>query len=150
MRVLHSPLGRRTVSPLQLVPAVHDLPPAWDGVLVTWGEWSSGRSTLAHHVPADQLACDECGTVDEKTVNFGRRPPEPGATFKADRRKRTRTGHIYSVTEEVPAWPVKDLFAFRCRHCGHDTISDERTGETWDLDASDYGDTGSWPTETLF
>jgi hypothetical protein len=52
---------------------------------------------------------------------------------------------------EVPAWPIARLNVLRCTGCGLDQVTDLETGEVWDLDPSDYTDTGSWPdTETLF
>jgi hypothetical protein len=120
-----------------------DLPPYWDGVKVDWHEWADSRSTLPFHAPADQLACDHCGVVDEPLTCFGLRQPEPGATFPVDRIKTTKSGHQYTKTIDVPAWPVIDLTAARCRHCHHDVITDTRTGTTWDLDATDYGPQGS-------
>lgn len=38
------------------------------------------------------------------------------------------------------------LLAFRCA-CGRDEVRDERTGETWVLDPSDYGTAGSTHTD---
>jgi len=139
------------MSVLQSVPMAHDLPPFWDGVPVEWSDWSNGRTTLAYHATAAELACDKCGAVDENQVTKGKRPPPEGATFEGRAFvKRTKSGRAYGITTKVDAWPVYDLAAFRCRHCGHDRVLDERTGETWDLDPDDYQDNGSWPTDTLF
>lgn len=108
----------------------HDLPPFWDGEPITWHGWppEESRTTLIHHVPADRMACEQCGTVDERLTNWGSRPPTP----------------------DGPSWPVRDIWAARCRHCGHDQVHDERTNETWDLEPDDYTDTGSTETDTLF
>lgn len=101
------------------------LPDLWDWEPVQWGEWSPPRrSTLLLHMPAEAMACEKCGTVDENLVAFGKRPARP--SMGQDR-------------------PLRDLYAYRCRHCGHDTVTDQRTGEHWDLDESDYGITGSNP-----
>lgn len=107
----------------------HDLPPLWDGQPITWHGWSPDtHTTLILHTPADRMACERCGTVDERRINWGSRPPAP----------------------DGPGWPVRDLWAARCRHCGHDQVTDERTGECWDLDPDDYGDSGSTEIDTLF
>lgn len=117
-----------------------ELPDLWDWEPVQWGEWSSlHRSTLLLHVPADRMACNKCGAIDESRVAFGKRPA------------RADLAQLH---------PLKDLVAHRCRHCGHDTVEDRRTGEWWDLDESDYGIAGSTrpqppapspePQETLF
>lgn len=110
----------------------YDLPPSWDGVPVTWGQWTKHRTTLAYHLPAEALACEQCGSVDERAVNWGTRPP----AAEADNRG--------------PFHPLRDLCALRCRHCGHDQVLDERTDETWDLGPEDYTAEGSTPIETLF
>lgn len=103
-----------------------DLPPFWDGEPVQWDPWKNIRTTLALHLPADALACDKCGTVDEPATCWGSRPAYPGPH------------------------PIRDLSAARCRHCGHDVVTDHRTDQTWDLEPEDYGPAGSHPTETLF
>lgn len=129
----------------------NDLPPFWDGVPVTWTDWSDDtRSTLILHLPAEALACDQCGSVDESRHAFGTRPPPEGATVTTTRTKKTKSGREYVVHENVPARPVRDLRASRCRHCGHDTIHDERTDQTWDLDETDYGPEGSAEDGVLF
>lgn len=135
---------------LQLVPTRPDLPPFWDGVPVEWSEWSQARSTLILHAPPETLACDQCGTVDEVMINFGKRPPEK-PTFTTTRTKTTKSGHKYGVPAEVKSWPVRDIYAARCRHCGHDRVTDLRTDEVWDLDESDYAPEGSYEhADTLF
>lgn len=101
---------------------IHDLPPLWDLEPVEWTIWSTVRSTLALHLPAEELACQECGAVDEPMISWGKRGP------------------------------FRDIYAARCRHCWHDVVTDTRTGERWDLDPSDYGPAGSTnpTTDTLF
>lgn len=128
----------------------HDLPPQWDGEPVTWRPWHAARTTLQFHAPPEALACEQCGTVDEPAVARGSRPPADGATFTVSEPRRTRSGREYVRRVQRPAWPVRDLTAYRCRHCGHDQVRDDRTGEQWDLDAEDYGDDGSRPADVLF
>lgn len=126
-----------------------DLPPRWDGEPITWGQWAEHDTTLAYHAPADALACEKCGTVAERSVNWGSRPPAT-ETVLSPVPKRTRKGREYINYEQVPAHPVRDLCALRCRHCGHDQVTDERTGELWDLGPEDYTAEGSGPIDTLF
>ena len=127
----------------------NDLPPAWDGVPITWHGWTAHRSTLPLHVPADALCCRKCGAVGENLINWGTRPPaEP--TWIIDKELTTKSGHRYRAPREVQSWPVRDIYAARCRHCRHDVVTDERTGEVWDLDESDYGPDGSTEKDTLF
>ena len=99
-----------------------DLPPLWDGVPVEWGDWSRFDTTLPLHLPVEATACDQCGTIGESDLAWGKRGP------------------------------TRNLSAHRCRHCGHDTVHDHLTGEHWDLDPDDYGMAGSQAPEpdTLF
>lgn len=135
---------------LHLVHARPDLPPFWDGVPVTWDAWSDVRSTLILHVPAEAMACDQCGAVDENLIAWGLRPPAE-ATYMTTKVKTLKSGRKYDRQVEVEAWPVRDIYAARCRHCGHDRVTDTRTDEVWDLDETDYVPEGSYEhNDTLF
>lgn len=134
---------------LQLVSSRHDLPPFWDGVPVEWGEWSDIRSSIILHVPADHMACDKCGAIDESLIAWGLRSASE-ATVATTKTKTTKSGRKYSIVCDVPAWPIRDIYAARCRHCGHDRVTDMRTDEVWDLDESDYAPEGSYPADMLF
>ncbi|MFJ4286420.1 hypothetical protein ACIPY0_12315 [Paenarthrobacter nicotinovorans] len=137
--------------PLTLVHSRHDLPPFWDGEKVIWDEWTDCRTTLILHVPADQMACDKCGAVDESLIAWGLRDPAHGAMTTETRIKKTRSGKTYEAIQEVPARPQRDIYAARCRHCGHDVVTDTRTDERWDLEPEDYGAEGSYEhKDTLF
>lgn len=99
------------------------LPDLWDWEPVTWGEWiTPPPSTLVLHLPVEATACDQCGTIGEILLAFGKRPAR----------------HDLGETT-----PTKNLHAYRCADCGHNTVHDKRTGEHWDLDESDYGPAGS-------
>ncbi|UYM26626.1 hypothetical protein SEA_BAUER_77 [Arthrobacter phage Bauer] len=137
-----------TEAGLRLVHSRYDLPPSWDGLKVAWDAWSDVRTTLPLHLPAEDMACDKCGTVDEFLIAWGLRDPaEPTCT--TTRTKTTRSGRKYDVQVEVPARPMRDIYAARCRHCSHDIVTDTRTNERWDLDETDYGPEGS-TSDTLF
>ena len=125
----------------------HDLPVSWDGVPVTWRPWSDARSTLAYHASDEELACEQCGLIDEPITTSGLRPALDRATRAELRTRHTRSGHPYTVAVDVPTTPVYDLHTFRCRGCGHDTVLDDRTGELWDLEPDDYGPDGSTDTK---
>lgn len=133
---------------LRIVHSRHDLPPSWDGQPVTWDAWSDVRTSLAYHLKPEQLACDQCGAIDEPLIAWGLRPPAE-ATYTTTKTKTTRSGHKYEAQVEVPAHPVRDIYAARCRHCSHDVVTDTRTDERWDLEDHDYGPEGS-TADTLF
>jgi hypothetical protein len=136
---------------MKLAHSRNDLPNSWDGEPVEWTGWTAHRSTMIYHAPPDVFCCRQCGTVDERLINFGKRPPET-ATYPSTRTRTTRSGRTYEQEIEVPSWPVVDLVASRCRHCRHDVVTDLRTDQVWDLEDEDYGPDGSNPPqpETLF
>jgi len=109
------------------MPAQNDLPPSWDGAPVEWWGWGSTDSSLAYHLPLDQLACTLCGSLAGARINWGsRHDPAEGRQ-------------------------IRNIWAARCEDCGHDQVHDTLTKETWDLDPDDYGPDGSTETkETLF
>lgn len=88
------------------------------------------------HSPAHEFACTGCGWI-------------PDSELRA-------TGSIWPADENPPRRrPVVRLAVIRCPGCGLDEVTDIETGEVWDLEASDYTDTGSWPgnepvQDTLF
>lgn len=134
------------MSALRALPTRHDLPPRWDGRAVEWQPWARPVSTIRFHHKPD--ACD-CGSTKQPLVTAGLRDPEPGTTVPTERVKRSpRTGRTWLVPgPEVPAWPALTLRAIRCVDCHVDIVVDEETGDTWELDASDYGDAGSTGVE---
>lgn len=117
----------------------HDLPPLWDGRAVQWSDWTDegglARTTLVFHIPAHHWACTGCGWI--------------------------RDTELRAVGTLMPGAGVRDLHPHvrlvvrRCPGCHLDEVTDLDTGEVWDLDGSDYTDSGSWPVdmpvqETLF
>lgn len=97
----------------------HDLPPKWDGHPVRWLAWQKPMWTTLIFHSED--------------------PAERCAACQKVTHKHTAKG----ITEDG-----KHLVAERCS-CGHDTVFDLHTGELWELEASDYGDAGSYP-DTLW
>jgi hypothetical protein len=107
----------------------HDLPPLWDGQAVQWSAWTdeggiAGRTTLMFHVPADHWACTGCGWIRDTELRAV-------GTLMPDRVNPGKFPHIR-------------LLVRRCPGCRLDQVTDISTGEVWDLDETDYGDTGSW------
>jgi hypothetical protein len=106
------------------VPAQNDLPPFWDGAPVTWHGWKQIETTLDWHLPLDHVACEQCGGLGGGTlINPGTRPVDGTAS--------------------------RNIHAFRCPHCGRDTVWDMATDERWDLDPDDYGNEGSTETKEI-
>lgn len=97
---------------------LHDLPPRWDGLDVTWSGW---RATTAHICPPLREACTSCGCLEWPTVNIG---------------------HINLGLNRRGRQTFRVLTAFRCVECGADHVLDDK-GVMWDLDLTDYGDAGS-------
>lgn len=112
----------------------HDLPPLWDGRQVTWSRWmEADPGSLVFHTPSDTFACTGCGWIRTTQLHsIGRIHPEPVEKWIVDGSAHT-------------AWPVAQLAAVRCPGCELDQVTDMDTGETWDIDPSDYTATGSWP-----
>lgn len=130
----------------------HDLPPFWDGEKVRWEPWSDGGRIIICPPPRiEETACDQCGVIDQskKLICSGMRLDQGVKNYREKR--RLPAGKTYWHTTMLPPAWIRDLVAFRCHHCGHDRVWDQRTDEWWDLDESDYSDDGSHnPTPTLF
>lgn len=120
---------------LDLWPRQHDLPPRWDGLPVEWDSWTTttGPGTFLCPPPRHPDRCDHCGTTAPKTLCIGRIWTDPTTAPPAISRGRLRNGrHLVAI-----------ISAFRCTYCHHDSVLDH-TGMLWDLDPTDYTDTGSW------
>lgn len=94
------------------------LPISWDGDPVEWGPWEPT-------VPI--LICDRSRrrrAWDSICAGCGR------SSIAAPMCWGKRRG-------------IRDLVAFRCTGCGHDSVLDRRTGEAWELGPEDYGLAGS-------
>lgn len=112
-----------------LAARLHDLPPSWDGVRIEWGEWSTAQTSMRFHTPPRDLACKQCGQVDQEPhIARGRR--------------------VDDTVVRLPGTGL--LFAFRCPGCGHDEVHDQADDTCWDLDPSDYTETGSTPEGALW
>lgn len=101
------------------------LPDLWDWEPVKWSAWTDDLldvSSFRFHAPIEAWACNQCGSLGKLWVCTGIRPA------------RADLGETR---------PLRNLYATRCQDCGHDTVTDQRTRETWDLDETDYGPAGS-------
>lgn len=123
----------------------HDLPPKWDGRKVTWGQWqSTSPTTVDFHLPANERSCTECGSLADPDTNRGKVAAHWDETEVVEEVRRTKSGREYVRDVERPARQKTTLVALRCPDCDHDQVLDMTTSEAWDLDSSDYTDTGSW------
>ncbi|ORW08081.1 MULTISPECIES: hypothetical protein [Mycolicibacter] len=118
---------------LDLWPREHDLPPRWDGLAVQWGDWRPPLEVFVCPPPRAPQCCTRCGDTRPPAMNVGRIWTDPATAPPAISRARLLAGRQL----------VGVMTAFRCPHCGHDTVLGP-DGELWDLDATDYTDDGSW------
>ena len=119
----------------------HRLPPVWDGASVKWEKFVTFAG-MTICPPPKVKPCD-CGSVAAKSGAAGAREPEAGLMFQSTKPVWGRGGRKLHVPTMVPAWPVKDLYAFHCPDCGVDDVWDMRTDEWWTLGPEDYGPDGS-------
>lgn len=132
---------------LELVPAYreHELPVAWDGEPIQWGEAVAVGSVFVCPPPRPR-ACPECGQLDVAGADsyVGKVPGEPVAPYWIRDRVTGRP-------RKMPGWETwrPRLVLTRCLGCGHDQVHDLDTDETWDLDETDYGPQGSVHPEQL-
>jgi hypothetical protein len=124
----------------------HDLPPKWDGRVIEWGAWAENGPIFicdrtkrkgGLYVPT----CAACGSTRPKLQSVGLRHPAPEDTEPGEYLRTHRNGTPVYAQEPMPAY--RELHAERCQDCGHDTVYDMRSNESWDLDDTDYGHEGS-------
>lgn len=130
-----APAGAGEQCELELWPRRHDLPPRWDGLPVEWGAWTdtAAPGTFLCPPPRHPDRCDRCDSTLPKILCTGRIWTDPATAPPAIGPARLLRGrHLVGI-----------LTAFRCTHCRHDSILDH-AGMLWDLDPTDYTDTGSW------
>lgn len=121
----------------------HDLPPMWDGLAVVWGGWLAPPPAFICPPPRPEC-CAACGAIGPAVINHGRVARTAAVTHEqvaevdaARNRLPPRLRH------KVKSRALHRLVAYRCVDCRHDVVVDNVTGETWDLDVTDYGDRGS-------
>ncbi|WP_234797269.1 hypothetical protein [Mycobacteroides chelonae] len=117
---------------LELWPRDHDLPPRWDGLLVEWGSWSDTSKIFICPTPRPER-CGQCQSLQATLINSGKLYIDPKHAPPAIGRSRLPASRYF----------VGVITAFRCPDCGHDSVLDNE-GRYWDLDPTDYTETGSW------
>lgn len=118
---------------LDLWPRQHDLPPRWDGLPVEWGDWTDTPDIHICPPLPKRPKCENCGSRRDPRMALGRVWTEPGMVH-AIRKARMQNGkHL-----------VANLAAFRCPDCEHDHVLDIANNEAWNLDPTDYTDSGSY------
>ena len=126
---------------MSLVLVKHRLPPVWDGQRVKWDKFKPSPKTFICP-PPPPTRCD-CGSGNAPLLASGSREPKPGEMTESTKRVMGRFGRWLERPTLVPAWPLRDLFAFRCPDCKTDGVWDMRTDEWWTLGPEDYGTQGS-------
>lgn len=125
----------------------HDLPPRWDGWRVEWEGWTAPPDIFICPPPKPQ-PCRACGSFDEQIMNRGRSWSEPGA-IRPYRRAKTYRQSEANQKADADGSVMLHLVAYRCPDCRADRVrtfgSFVNTAAElwWDLDESDYTDTGS-------
>jgi len=118
-------------------PYKYDLPPLWDGHPVKWVGWREG---LNH--PHLLSTCEDCGSIAPQQTNRG----VIARTRKVTVEARLPSGKSCWRQQDWHS-PLTELMAFRCGHCGADTVldnlHDRAASRTWTLDDTDYGHCGS-------
>lgn len=121
-----------------------DLPPLWDGLVVVWDGWHDQLPVLICPPPRARTVCSSCGSTSPAIVNRGRVARSTVVTREdvdANEAARARLPQGQRHRIKPKAW-IR-LYAHRCIDCRHDVVLDMETGEQWDLDITDYGDSGS-------
>lgn len=125
------------------LPRVHDLPPFWDGFAVVWDKWESEPDLFICPPLKSPAVCAGCGLVMPRATARGRVAASTLVThdkIAANDENRQRLGW---AKHNLKRNALIGLTAFRCTHCGHDSVFDHAADESWDLDPADYGDQGS-------
>lgn len=102
-----------------------DLPTLWDGEPIRWEAWEK-----QHRVTHLNIACGDCELDSSLWHSTG---------FW----KRSRFG------SEMLRRHIRNFHATRCGWCGHTSVYTLHDQQSWELDASDYGEHGSHVTEDL-
>lgn len=127
----------------------HDLPPRWDGRVVVWDDWDRFEEKVVVFIcpppKASSRVCQACGSFAPRLMARGRVAVSARATLDElldEDRKRSRLP--VALRHKIPAVALYELTAFRCPDCLFDQVVDG-TRTVWDLDETDYLDSGSLP-----
>lgn len=106
------------------------LPVAWDGHPITWDS-PLAEYTVTHPNPEP---CRKCGQTRELTAG-GYYSDGQVDFWRGDDGRLHRLVAFHRLT------------LFRCWQCGRDEVYEHDAQAVWDLDDTDYGPDGSWPTQ---
>lgn len=139
------------MSDLLIVAREHDLPPRWDGRAVLWEGWDEQPMVFICPPPDVPGCCLECGSVERCIINSGLRAVDETITREQIFQATCVTGEMRRAggPPRLGSIAVRELHVSRCPDCHHDIVFDLATSETWDLDATDYGNAGSVQPERL-
>lgn len=104
--------------------------PEHGGRRVVWQPWEQPR-TFVCGPGVGANTCEECGFAGWLLVAVGEVQPAAGDTFTSHEKRSRRTGRMYGVDHQVPAWPVLQLVAFRCPQCALVAVYDTGDGTGW-------------------
>lgn len=126
----------------------HDLPPRWDGRIVTWTDWVPQLPAFVCPPPAlADTCCQRCGSLAASVTCKGLVALSPRTTQEDLEYEEENRRRLKSLAGKRPHLALFRLYAFRCPDCKHDQVWDTDTNDFWDLDPSDYGDDGSSPPD---
>ena len=147
--------GREVSQPTLPVDRPHDLPPRWDGRAVVWDGWKSrdADGVLFICPPPRPQCCLACGSFTPPVSNRGRLALSARTTHQDiidNNEARSRLPDSVKWKAHASRGPIAlyQLTAFRCPDCRFDQVLDG-DGQMWDLDESDYGDSGSIAPNSL-
>jgi len=123
-----------------------DLPPKWNGLLVSWNGWEPQIPAFVCGPGARKQrdCCSACASPHEPAINRGYVATSPLTTPAMLRRNEEQRDRLpLGQRHKVPSLALFRLHAYRCQDCRHDVVWDHDTDEWWDLDHTDYGPEGS-------
>lgn len=121
-----------------------DLPPKWNGLLVSWSGWEPQIPATICPPPKTRDCCSACASPHPPATNRGYVATSPLVTPAMLRRNEEQRAALpLRERHHVPSLALFRLHAFRCQDCRHDVVWDTDTDEWWDLDHTDYGPEGS-------
>lgn len=105
-----------------------ELPPLWDGHPVKWGSWEKHITTSLQFSIAGAGDCDSCGLSSSLWDATG---------WWAD----------LKLGGEWERRGMRNFHATRCGWCGNTTVYTFHDDQSWKLDETDYGASGSYDVE---
>lgn len=123
-----------------------DLPPYWNGLLVSWTGWEPQIVPRLCRRPKSRDCCSACASPARPAVARGYVATSPLVTpAQLARNEAARAALPPGSRHQVRSLVLLRLHAYRCQDCRHDVVWDHDDDSWWDLDHTDYGPTGSNP-----